>query len=86
MDKITLPGFSPYYGPTTGFSRAFQNLIKDVGDSKSKYVRIIHYLLFTVNVLAITVSKEKVSVFPAFLFAPKVEGEVAVLITEVAKC
>ncbi|XP_065066485.1 uncharacterized protein LOC135692305 [Rhopilema esculentum] len=50
MEKITLPGFSPYYGPTAGFSRAFQTFIKDIGDAKSKYeedrimLREINYL------------------------------------------
>eukprot|EP00794_Sanderia_malayensis_P009386 gene9386-10375_t len=37
MDKVNIPGLSPYYGLATGFSRSFQNLIRDIGDARSKY-------------------------------------------------
>ena len=39
MEKITIPVLSPYYGPTAGFTKPFQNFIREIGDCRSKYVR-----------------------------------------------
>lgn len=41
MDAKSLPGVSPYYGLATGYSKSFQQLMKDLGNSKSKYVRML---------------------------------------------
>jgi len=37
MEKITIPVLSPYYGPTAGFTKPFQNFIREIGDCRSKY-------------------------------------------------